>query len=182
MDSLAFIGRNPGDKDNVYIVTGDSGNGMTHGTIAGMLISDLICGVENPWEDLYDPSRFKILTAGKTFFKELVGSFVTYLKTKPDTEHIVPLNPGEAEVIKHDGENFGVFMDEDHMLHIVGTTCTHLGCTVKWNKDEKTWDCPCHGSRYTHEGIVINGPANENLPYHKEHGPLKIPDNNKDAA
>jgi glycine/D-amino acid oxidase-like deaminating enzyme/nitrite reductase/ring-hydroxylating ferredoxin subunit len=182
MDSLAFIGRNPGDKDNVYIVTGDSGNGMTHGTIAGMLISDMIAGIENPWEDLYDPSRFKILTAGKTFFKELVGGFIQYLKTLPDTGEIVPLHVGEAEIIKHDGEKFGVFMDEQEYLHIVSTKCMHLGCTVKWNQDERTWDCPCHGSRYTYEGKVINGPANMDLPYHKEQGPLKLDEDKKDAA
>jgi glycine/D-amino acid oxidase-like deaminating enzyme/nitrite reductase/ring-hydroxylating ferredoxin subunit len=182
MDSLAFIGRSPGDKDNVFIVTGDSGNGMTHGTIAGMLISDMICGIENPWEDLYDPSRFKILTAGKTFFKELVGSFIEYLKTIPDTSERIPLHPGEAEVIKHDGEKFGVFMDDEHYLHIVSTKCTHLGCTVRWNQDEHSWDCPCHGSRYTYEGKVINGPTNTDLPYHKERGPLKLDEDQKDAA
>lgn len=173
MDSLAYIGRNPGDKDNVYIVTGDSGNGMTHGTIAGMLISDLICGIENPWEDLYDPSRLKLLTSARTFFKEWVEIFVNYLKTRPVTDKIKTPLPGEATVIKHDGERFGVYADTDNILHIVGTTCTHLGCTVKWNNDERTWDCPCHGSRFTYEGKVVNGPANMDLPYHKEHGPLK---------
>jgi glycine/D-amino acid oxidase-like deaminating enzyme/nitrite reductase/ring-hydroxylating ferredoxin subunit len=174
MDSLAYIGRNPGAFDNIYIVTGDSGNGITHGTIAGMLITDLINGVKNEWEDLYDPKRVKAFTAGGTWFKQFVGGFIDYLKTNPSGEDEFPLHPGQAEVIKRDGKKFGVYMDETNFLHIVSTECTHMGCGVKWNSDEKSWDCPCHGSRFTYEGKVMNGPANEGLPYHKEPGPLHL--------
>jgi nitrite reductase/ring-hydroxylating ferredoxin subunit len=170
MDSLAFIGRNPMDHDNVYIATGDSGNGLTHATIAVMLITDLINGKENPWEKIFDPGRVKWFSAGKTFFKEFVGGLVSYLLHKPDTdpEQIHHLKHDEGRVLKWNGKTCGLYRDYEDMLHIVDASCTHLQCTVKWNNDEKSWDCPCHGSRFTIEGKVMNGPANKDLPYHAE--------------
>lgn len=169
MDGLAFIGRNPMDKDNVYVVTGDSGTGLTHAQIAGMLITDLVNGKENPWEKLYDPSRVNLKAAG-TFFKEFAGGLFQYLKNKPDTDpdQISDLKQDEGKVLKWNNKTCGIYKSENNQLHIVDATCTHLGCTVKWNNDEKSWDCPCHGSRFTVEGVVINGPANENLAYHTE--------------
>ncbi|MBL7930401.1 MAG: FAD-dependent oxidoreductase [Bacteroidia bacterium] len=168
MDGIAFIGKNPGDHDNTYIVTGDSGNGMTHGVIAGMLISDLITGKHNNFEDLYDPGRFKLLKAGNKFFKELIGGLFNYFRYKPKTEEPDELRliaKNEAKVVDIKGESKGVFRDEHDHLHIVGVECTHLKCIVKWNNDEKSWDCPCHGSRFSYEGKVLNGPASTDLPY-----------------
>ncbi len=170
MDSLAYIGHNPMDKDNVYIVTGDSGNGLTHGTIASLLITDLINGRENKWEKIYTPSRFRLLSAGKTFFKELIGGMMAYLKHKPKDVRSVALSSiksGEGKIVALDNNKVGAYRDDEDTLHIVDAECTQLGCMVKWNNDEKTWDCPCHGSRFTHAGEVVNGPANTNLPYHK---------------
>lgn len=170
MDSLAYIGRNPTDHKNVYIVTGDSGNGMTHATIAGILIKDLILGNENEWADLYDPSRFKLFTAGKTFIKEVTQGLISYIKTKPNPEEneieFIPVD--EGKIVKMDGKPYGVYRDENNQLHIVAAECTHMKCIIKWNGDEKSWDCPCHGSRFTYEGKVVNGPANTNLLYYKE--------------
>lgn len=171
MDSLAYIGRNPLDKDNVYIVTGDSGNGMTHGTIAGILIADLITQKENAWEKIYSPSRFKIIKAGNVFFKEIIGGFKAYLKDKPkdaDEVKLSEIKSGEGKIIELDGKKYGAYADEENKLHLVNAECTHLKCIVKWNNDEKSWDCPCHGSRFTHEGKVLNGPANTDLFYFSE--------------
>lgn len=168
MDSLAYIGRNPIDKNNVYIVTGDSGNGMTHGTIAGILLTDIINGKENDWEKLYSPSRFKIFAAGKTFFKELAGGTLAYLKNKSHDSKPVEVGTiltNEGKIIEVEGEKFGAYRDENGELHIIAAECSHLKCIIKWNNDEKSWDCPCHGSRFTHEGKVLNGPANKNLQY-----------------
>ncbi len=171
MDSLAYIGRNPMDKHNVYIVTGDSGNGMPHGTIAGLLITDLINGKENKWEKLYSPSRFKLLTSGKTFFKEFVGGFLSYLKEKP---HAIPfseltsIKKEEGKIVNIEGKKVGAYRDQKDRLHVIDSECTHMKCTVKWNNDEKSWDCPCHGSRFTYEGKLLNGPANTDLSYHLE--------------
>lgn len=170
MDSIGYIGRNPKDKDNVFIVTGDSGNGMTHGTIAGLLITDLISGRENPWEKIYDPSRFKLFTAGKTYFKELIGGMLEYLKQKPDAESeaLLSIRPGQGKIVEIDGKKFGVYRDNDNLFHMVGAECTHMKCIVKWNNDEQSWDCPCHGSRFTKEGKVLNGPANNDLAYYTD--------------
>jgi glycine/D-amino acid oxidase-like deaminating enzyme/nitrite reductase/ring-hydroxylating ferredoxin subunit len=166
-DCMAYIGKNPFDKKNVYIVTGDSGNGLTHGTIAGMLIPDLINERENNWKELYSPSRFKI-KAIKTWIKEFGGGFLDYLKKNPhhaDEVLLTSIDPGTAKIIQFGKEKYGAYRDVNGALHFVSAECKHLGCIVKWNGDEKSWDCPCHGSRYTHEGKVINGPANSDLMY-----------------
>lgn len=168
MDSLAFIGRNPLDKENVYIVTGDSGNGMTYGTIAGILISDLITGVKNKWEKLYDPSRFKFFKSADTHLKEGIGIIEEYLSDYPGNEdvlHLSEIKKTEGRIVQIKGEKYGAYRDEDDHLHIVSAVCTHMQCIVKWNDSERSWDCPCHGSRFTFDGKIMNGPANDNLPY-----------------
>jgi glycine/D-amino acid oxidase-like deaminating enzyme/nitrite reductase/ring-hydroxylating ferredoxin subunit len=171
MDGIAFIGRNPMDKDNVFIATGDSGNGMTHGTIAGMLIDDLINGRDNDWERIYNPSRFKIFKSGNIFFSEMIGGIRKYYETNPkhpDAVAISSIKPGDGKIIELEGKKYGCYCDQDETLHLVDAKCTHLGCIVRWNNDEKSWDCPCHGSRFTYEGEILNGPAIKSLDYHKE--------------
>ncbi|PBQ32867.1 (2Fe-2S)-binding protein [Sphingobacteriaceae bacterium] len=171
MDGVAYIGKNPFDKQTIYIVTGDSGNGMTHATIAGTLITDLINGVENKFEALYNPSRIKPFTAGSVFFKEFIGGLKTYNAAKKrdiEKSELSFLEKNQGKIMDLDGKKFGVFRDESNNVHFVGAECTHLQCMVRWNNDEKSWDCPCHGSRFSHEGKVLNGPANSDLPYHKE--------------
>lgn len=171
MDSLAFIGRDASKKENVYIVTGDSGNGMTHGTIAGVLIKDLITGKENKLEKLYDPGRTHILKTGGTFLKEFVGGFISYLKTKPGSDDETSLNQlkqSEGKIFEFAGKKIGAYRDKEGELHFIAGECTHMGCIVKWNNDEKSWDCPCHGSRFTYDGQVLNGPANTPLTYYTE--------------
>jgi glycine/D-amino acid oxidase-like deaminating enzyme/nitrite reductase/ring-hydroxylating ferredoxin subunit len=169
MDALGYVGRNPMDKDNVYIITGDSGNGLTNAGVAAILIPALIAGNDHPWKDIYSPSRFKLFTAGKVFIKEVIGGMTEYLKTKPkDTgrETLAELQSGEGKIVEMRGRKYAVYKDEMNMLHFVNAECTHLSCIIKWNRDEKTWDCPCHGSRFTYEGKVVNGPANKDLHYH----------------
>jgi glycine/D-amino acid oxidase-like deaminating enzyme/nitrite reductase/ring-hydroxylating ferredoxin subunit len=170
MDSLGYIGKNPWDKKNIYIITGDSGNGMTNGTVGGLLIPDLIMGKENEWEEIYKPSRIKLLLAGKIWFREFTDGFSAYIKNSPDgkEEKLSEIKNGEGKIIELDKKKFGAYCDEHNHLHLVSAKCTHLGCILKWNNDEKSWDCPCHGSRFTFEGKVINGPANKNLDYHQE--------------
>ncbi len=163
IDSLAFIGRNPGDE-NVYICTGDSGNGMTHGTIAGILISDLILGITNPWVKVYDPSR-KSLRAAEDFVAENVNVLKQYTDwvQKGDIDKIGKLRPGQGAVLKEGLKPLAVYRDESGTVHASSAVCVHLGCIVQWNGEEKTFDCPCHGSRFTCDGKVVNGPANRNL-------------------
>jgi Rieske Fe-S protein len=108
--------------------------------------------------------------AGNVWFHEFVGGFSAYLKNSPDgkDQKLADIHVGEGKIIELEKKKFGAYCDEQHQLHIVSAECTHLGCIVKWNNDEKSWDCPCHGSRFTFDGKVINGPANKNLDYHKE--------------
>lgn len=165
MDGLAFIGRNPADADNVFIATGDSGMGMTHGTIAGILLTDLIMGRANPWTELYDPSR-KTLMAMKDFAQENVNVMAQYTDyvTPGDLDSVDQIANGEGAVLRSGLSKIAVYRDEGGTLHNLSAVCTHLGCIVAWNAAEKTWDCPCHGSRFGCLGSVINGPANKDLP------------------
>jgi len=165
IDGLAFIGRNPLDHDNVFIATGDSGNGMTHGTIAGMLITDLITGKENPWAKLYEPSR-KTLRAAKEYLKETinVAEQLVDLVTPGEVDSDADIKPGSGAIIRRGLTKVAAYKDESGTVHELSAVCRHLGCIVDWNTLEKTWDCPCHGSRYDALGQVIMGPANSDLP------------------
>lgn len=164
IDGLAFIGRNPMDKENVFVVTGDSGMGMTHGTIAGILLTDLILGRENPWAILYDPSR-KTLRAVGEYAKENLNVAAQYTDwlTGGDVVSADEIAKGSGAVMRRGLSKVAVHSDDEGVLHECSAVCTHLGCIVAWNAAEKTWDCPCHGSRFTPEGQVINGPANKEL-------------------
>jgi glycine/D-amino acid oxidase-like deaminating enzyme/nitrite reductase/ring-hydroxylating ferredoxin subunit len=164
VDLLGFIGKNPMDTSNVYVATGDSGNGITHGTIAGLIISDQIMKIENQFSELYNPSR-KTLKSTDTFVEEQLNVAGQYLEifTDGDREKIESIKSGEGGIIKDEGKNIAVYRDEDGKFHIFSAVCPHLKCIVEWNNDEKSFDCPCHGSRFSSLGKVINGPANVDL-------------------
>ena len=170
VDAMAFIGRNPVDHDNVYVATGDSGNGMTHGTIAGILITDLILGRDNPWEKLYNPSRVS-LRATKEFARETVNMAAQYVDwlTAGDVEKDRLVPRGSGAIVRHGLKKIAVYRDLDGTFHECSAMCPHLGAVVSWNDTEKTWDCPAHGSRFDRMGKVVNGPANRNLHPVEEH-------------
>jgi Rieske Fe-S protein len=158
------IGRNPMDHDNVFIVTGDSGNGMTHGTIAGLLITDLILDRPNPWEKIYNPSRVN-LGAVTDYAREnanMAAQYVDWL-TAGDVEKERIVAPGTGAILRHGLTKIAVYRDLDGTFHECSAVCPHLGGIVSWNNAEKTWDCPAHGSRFDCRGKVMNGPANSNL-------------------
>jgi glycine/D-amino acid oxidase-like deaminating enzyme/nitrite reductase/ring-hydroxylating ferredoxin subunit len=159
-DGLAFIGRNPGDSSNVYVVTGDSGHGMTHGVIAGMLICDLISGRPNPWETLYDPRRRTLRALGE-FAKEnlnTIAQYADWLK-KGDVEGLEDIPLGEGAIVRRGAQLLAVYRSEVGAPTVCSAVCTHLKGIVRWNRAEGTWDCPCHGARYSREGDVVEGPA-----------------------
>jgi glycine/D-amino acid oxidase-like deaminating enzyme/nitrite reductase/ring-hydroxylating ferredoxin subunit len=164
IDGLAFIGRNPMDAPNVYIATGNSGMGMTHGTIAGILLTDLILGRENAWAHLYDPSR-KTFRAGLEFAKENLNVIMQYKDWLIGSEvhSSDEIAPGTGAIIQRGLRKVAAYRDVKGMLHEHSAVCTHLGCIVAWNSGEKTWDCPCHGSRFDAYGKVISGPAIKDL-------------------
>ena len=164
IDGLAFIGRNPLDKENVFVVTGDSGMGITHGTIAGILLTDLIMGRENRGAALYDPAR-KTLSAADAFIKENANVAVQYTNwlTPGEVESPEEVAPGSGAVLRCGMTKVALYRDKNGQTHEVSAVCPHLQCIVHWNTAESTWDCPCHGSRFDPIGKVLNGPANSDL-------------------
>jgi glycine/D-amino acid oxidase-like deaminating enzyme/nitrite reductase/ring-hydroxylating ferredoxin subunit len=164
VDGLGFIGRNPGDA-NVYIATGDSGMGMTHGTIAGLLIPDLIQKKSNPWEKVFAVDRVTPKATGE-FLKEnlnVAAQFKDFV-LPGEISSADELKPGEGAVIRRGLKKIAAYRDETGTLHENSAICTHMGCPVRWNVLERAWDCPCHGSQFAPEGEVLNGPAVSRLP------------------
>ncbi|MDB5392774.1 MAG: puuB [Rhodospirillales bacterium] len=159
IDGLGFIGVNPGDR-NVFVVAGDSGMGMTHGTIAGILIPALIYGEDHPWRSAYDPSRKPIGAVGTFIGENLnVAAQVTDFVTPSDVPSLADIVTGEGAVLRHGLSKIAAYRDDRHKLHVRSAVCPHLGCIVHWNKLEKVWDCPCHGSQFDPTGRVLHGPA-----------------------
>lgn len=164
IDGLAFLGRNSG-SENTYVITGDSGNGFTYAAIGGQIITDLICGRENPWAEIYDPARSVLKTAPKDYLHEIVGMIGEYADwLKPgDDRTIEELQPGEGAVLREGLKKVTVYRDENGKVHRCSAVCPHQGAIVRWNPDEQTFDCPLHGSRFTGTGKVVNGPGNTDL-------------------
>lgn len=164
MDGLAFIGPDPEGGANVYVATGDSGMGMTHGTIAGMLLRDLVLGRANPWADLYDPRRKPVLAA-RDFLRENLNVGVQYASwiAPGEVKSVADIPPGSGALLRHGAGKLAIYRDDAGQLHACSAACTHLGCPVSWNSTESTWDCTCHGSRFDRTGKVLGGPANSDL-------------------
>ena len=164
IDGLAFIGRNPLDGENVYIATGDSGQGMTHGTIAGILLTDLILERHNSWSTLYDPSRKTLRAAGRYLQENLnVAAQYTTWMTGGDVDSTQSIAPGTGAIVRAGLSKVAAYRDDHGVLHQCSAICPHLGCIVEWNRNESTWDCPCHGSRFDKQGHLLCGPANSDL-------------------
>jgi glycine/D-amino acid oxidase-like deaminating enzyme/nitrite reductase/ring-hydroxylating ferredoxin subunit len=164
-DGLAFIGLSP-SGDNVYVVTGDSGNGMTHGTIAGPLITDLLLGRSNPWAELYSPSRSVMRHAVKETVKENVNVVKELIKGYAKgggAQSVDTIPAGQGAILQKGRSKVAVFRDKAGKLHTLSAKCPHMGCIVAWNSTEQSWDCPCHGSRYDTTGMVLNGPTIQGL-------------------
>ena len=160
VDGMAYIGKNPGGDQHIWIATGDSGNGMTHGTIAGIILNELVQGRKHQWARLYDPSRVKLRSAPE-YVKENINvaeQFKDYF-TAGEVADIDALKPGEGAVVGRGRGKVAVYRDERGTIHQHSAVCPHLYCIVKWNNTEKSWDCPCHGSRFDPYGKVVNGPA-----------------------
>ena len=164
-DGVAFIGRNPMDKDNVYIVTGDSGNGITHGAIASILIPDLIEGKDNPWATLYDPRRKSGLHAPGEYLRDNLNTLAQYgdWLRGGDVKDESEIAPGEGAILRRGLKHLAVYKDDAGNCTRLSATCPHLGGIVRWNAQEKTWDCPCHSSRFDRHGHIMHGPANSDL-------------------
>ncbi len=162
IDGLAFIGKNPMDADNVYVATGDSGHGLTHGTIAGMMFAEMLfADNKHPWAALYDPRRHSP-KAIADYAKESVNAVAQFARwfKGSDVAHDEDIKRGSGAVQRRGLSLVAVSVDNDGHRHECTAVCPHLGAILAWNDLEKSWDCPLHGSRFTALGTVINGPAN----------------------
>ena len=167
VDRIPYIGRVRRGSKHVYVATGYGGWGMSNGTAAAILLADLVLGRDNRWAELFDAKRLKPATAVRDFVTENanVGKRWFVDRAAAARRHDVSdLRPGEGRVARLDGELVAVNRDAAGALHAVSAVCTHLGCVVGWNPGERSWDCPCHGSRFAPDGAVIQGPAVDDLP------------------
>ncbi|MBC7903253.1 MAG: FAD-dependent oxidoreductase [Gemmatimonadaceae bacterium] len=165
-DGVAYIGHLPGNPENVFVATGFGGNGMIYGSLSALVLADLIRGKKTEYAKLFDPSRIKPVAGFSNFVKEaadVVGHFIGDKAKIEKIDSFSDLATGEARVVRHDGHVLALYKDEQQRLHAVNSACTHIKCTVAWNASEKSWDCPCHGSRFSYDGTMLTGPARKDL-------------------
>jgi glycine/D-amino acid oxidase-like deaminating enzyme/nitrite reductase/ring-hydroxylating ferredoxin subunit len=162
-DGLPFIGET---SDRQFAATGFSGNGMTFGTLAGLMAHDTVIGRRNPWRELFDPSRKKLRGGAWDYIKENVDYPYYLIRDRvlgPEGKSLRSIPRGEGRVIESDGQRIAAYRSDAGVLTLLSPTCTHMGCQVAWNAAERTWDCPCHGSRFEPRGAVLAGPAESPL-------------------
>jgi glycine/D-amino acid oxidase-like deaminating enzyme/nitrite reductase/ring-hydroxylating ferredoxin subunit len=162
VDELPLVGPLTPFSDRVLMATGFAKWGMTGGTAAALLLADRVLGRSNPYAALFDPSRLNARAAAGKFVRENAVAGVRFVSdrvTKPGRREIEDLAPGEGDIVRLRGEKVAGYRDPDGALHAVSHVCTHLGCQVNWNRAERSWDCPCHGSRFSVDGSVLQGPA-----------------------
>lgn len=166
VDGLAYIGTLPGAGNNIYVATGFSGNGMTYSHIAALELSNLILRNESRYNELFSPSRIKPVAGFTEFVKhntDVVAQFVGKWFSTEKLDEIASVANEEGKVVKYNNETMALYKDATGQLHAVSPACTHMKCAVAWNSAEKSWDCPCHGARYSVDGEVLNGPADHHL-------------------
>ncbi|GGA61862.1 FAD-dependent oxidoreductase [Ornithinibacillus halotolerans] len=165
LDKMPYIGRIAESEESVFVATGFRKWGMTNGIIAAKIISDKILGHENRYSGLYSPSRFQADPSLRKFIRNNADVAKHLIKGKLEftDNNLSSLSSDDATVTRINGKRAGVYKDKEDKLHVVDTTCTHMGCEVEWNSGERTWDCPCHGSRFTYTGEVVEGPAKRPL-------------------
>jgi Rieske Fe-S protein len=161
MDHAPFIGWSSSLGQAYLVATGFNAWGITTGTAAAILIADLVDGKENDWLKLFDATRLKPVAGAAELAKGTAGTAAHliggYVRRKP--HDLASVGAGEGAVLKVDGHNVAAYRDEAGTLHACSAVCTHMGCIVGWNETDRTWDCPCHGSRFALDGSVIHGPA-----------------------
>ncbi len=166
VDGLPYIGQMPLAAEGIYCATGYNGNGMMLGSVAGKILSDLVRKRPNRYAELFDPGRVKPIDGFSEFVKENSDVAYHYVADRlgiPETDSLKRLIPGHGKLVEVDGKKIAAYRDEEGVIHALSPVCTHAGCIVNWNSEEKSWDCPCHGARYAIDGQVLTGPATKNL-------------------
>ena len=165
-DGIPYIGSLPGHSGKIYVATGFGGNGMVYSGVAAMLLKKIILNEESPYLDLFNSNRIKPVAGFVNFIKhnaDVVKQFAGKWLPHEELEGLATLAPGEGKVVRLNNQKIALYKDEEGILHAVDPICTHLKCEVKWNTAEKSWDCPCHGARYSFDGKVLTGPADRDL-------------------
>jgi glycine/D-amino acid oxidase-like deaminating enzyme/nitrite reductase/ring-hydroxylating ferredoxin subunit len=169
-DMVPYIGRYLPDERNIFIATGFNGWGMTHGTISAMIITDMILGVKNPWSGIYDPARFKLKTGASGTGKpgtpaqaDKADIYDKIKKIRDYSEYMEDISPGTGKIIEISGTKVALYKHDNGDEYFLKPLCPHMGCLLRFNDAEKSWDCPCHGSRFSYDGKVLNSPAFEDL-------------------
>ncbi len=173
VDGVPYVGRLTRRSDHLYVATGFKKWGMTNGTAAGIIVSDLILGRDNAWAKLFDAKRLKPLASASSFAKENVSvarHFFGHRLNRGEPAGLDQLEPGEGRLVHLGGRKTAAYRDEEGQLHTLSPVCTHMGCHVDWNSAERSWDCPCHGSRFAGDGFVIQGPATRDLERREVNG------------
>ena len=160
LDGIPYIGHLTSDHPGVYVATGFGKWGMTNGTAAAIMLRDLIVKGDSPWLPVYNPSRIRPRAAATDFVVQTADVAAQFIAGKlfPNSREL-NLLPGQGKVVKWKNQRAGAFCDDLGQMHLVDTTCTHMGCELAWNDAEKSWDCPCHGSRFSYTGRILEGPA-----------------------
>ena len=165
-DGLAYIGHLPGNPENVYVATGFGGNGITYSHIAAITLRDLLTKEESEYAGLFAPGRVKPVAGFTAFVKENADVVKEFFQKKFSISKITELTDlakDEGRLVKYEGESIALYKDPNGILHAVDPVCPHAKCTVDWNSAEKSWDCPCHGSRFSYDGELLTGPSRKGL-------------------
>ena len=165
IDGIPYIGVYSDSTPNIYVATGFNKWGMTSSMVSSMIISDLILGNENDFSEIFSPKRFDLSLSISNIANDLIKTAKNFIAQKidiPESE-IEHIKIGQGGIVEYNGEQVGVYKNEEGKAFIVSTKCAHLGCQLHWNADELTWDCPCHGSRFNYEGKLIGGPSTKDI-------------------
>lgn len=165
-DGLPYIGHLPGHPGTMYVATGYGGNGMVLSNVAALTLTDMIVSGESEYEELYDPNRIKLVAGFSNFMKEaadVVGKLIEKVLPTDKLDELADMANGEARVVKYEGHRLAIYKDENGTVHALNSACTHIKCEVAWNNAERSWDCPCHGSRFSVTGEVLTAPARKDL-------------------
>jgi glycine/D-amino acid oxidase-like deaminating enzyme/nitrite reductase/ring-hydroxylating ferredoxin subunit len=161
LDAVPYIGRLASAETDVFVATGFQKWGLSNGTAAAMILSETVLGHDHPWADVFDARRITPIASAKTFVEHNLKSAAHMVGDRfaQRSEEIAALQPGDGAILSIDGSNYAVSKDDDGRVTALSPKCTHMGCLVAYNGAERTWDCPCHGSRFACDGTVIHGPA-----------------------
>lgn len=165
-DGLPYIGKLPGSHEHIYVATGFGGNGMVYGSLSAMILKDLIVTGESKYEKIFDPHRIKPVAGFTNFIShnaDVVKNFAEKLLSTTALPGLSDLAKGEAKIVKYEHHKVALYKDERGEIHAVSPACTHMKCDVAWNDAEQSWDCPCHGARYSPDGATLTGPASQDL-------------------